>query len=238
VDEVLQIQLLAHDGVVGAPDLRGAGVSERTVRTAVRRGQLTRVRRGAYVDTTVYQQATPEAQYRMRVAAVLRTRPRDAASHHAALAVHALPLYGCDVRRIDTVGRVSDTTVEGALVVHPATGCALGTLAGVRVVSAADAVVQATVVSGLSTGVVAADAALYRGKCTMASLLDSVDRLCTQAASRRLARLAGLVDPAAESPGESLTRLILVMAGLAVRSQVRIADAGGKVRARVDLLVG
>ena len=43
MDQVLSIRLAAHGGVVAARDLHDAGVSEQTVRTAVRRGELIRV---------------------------------------------------------------------------------------------------------------------------------------------------------------------------------------------------
>ena len=49
--------------------------------------------------------------------------------------------------------------------------------------------------------------------------------------------LAAATDAAAESPGESLTRLLLSGLGWPVRSQVRIHDEHGLV-GRVDFLVG
>lgn len=173
----------------------------------------------------------------MRIAAVLRTRRRDAASHHAALAVHRLPLCGCDLQRIDTEGLVRGVTVEGTLVVHPRTVGQVETVDGVAAVPVAHAVVQATLGSGLRAGVVAADAALHSGTCSLDTVHEAIAELNTQATTARLATLVDLVDPAAESPGESLTRVILRMAGLPVRSQVRIGDERGTIFARADLLV-
>jgi len=48
--------------------------------------------------------------------------------------------------------------------------------------------------------------------------------------------MMALVDPRSESVGESRTRLVLVAAGLEVRSQVKVVDRGA-ILARVDLLV-
>lgn len=45
------------------------------------------------------------------------------------------------------------------------------------------------------------------------------------------------VDPRAESPGESLTRLVMWMLGYALTSQVEIRDATGALVARVDFLL-
>ncbi|MGB8385179.1 MAG: hypothetical protein WCG47_28725 [Dermatophilaceae bacterium] len=104
-------------------------------------------------------------------------------------------------------------------------------------VPVADAVVQATGTSGLKTGLVAADAALHLGRCTVESLHEAVARVSTPMSSTALAKLVDLVEPLAESPGESLTRMVLRTAGLPVRSQVRISDGHGRL-ARVDFLVG
>lgn len=57
-------------------------------------------------------------------------------------------------------------------------------------------------------------------------------------AHRRLARMLALLDARSESVAESRARLIFIQAGLAVRSQVKIADPGGAVVARADLLIG
>ena len=237
MDQVLSIRLAAHGGVVAARDLHDAGVSEQTVRTAVRRGELIRVRRGAYVDGRRYREAQPDERYRLRVAAVLRTRPKDAASHHAALAIFELPLVGCDLGRLDTVGEVRATIVRRGLVVHPGLAGPTTVVDGVPTVPVADAVVQATGTSGLKTGLVAADAALHLGRCTVESLHEAVARVSTPMSSTALAKLVDLVEPLAESPGESLTRMVLRTAGLPVRSQVRISDAMVRL-ARVDFLVG
>jgi len=236
MDELLAIRLAAQDGVASAADLHDAGVCESSVRTAVRHGDLIRVRRGAYVLGALFRKAHPDRRYRLKVAAVLRTRPHDAASHHAALAVHDLPLFGCDLRRIDTVGTVAKTIARSGLVVHPVGGSQMAALDGVRAVAVADAIVQTTCTTGIRSGVVAADAAVRMRRCALESVSEAADRLGVRDAPR-LTRLLGLVDPLAESPGESLTRVLLRTTGLRVRSQVRISDAHGRV-ARVDFLVG
>ena len=53
---------------------------------------------------------------------------------------------------------------------------------------------------------------------------------------RTLVAVLGAVDPGAESPGESLARLVLKGLGLPVRSQVVLRDLDGVI-GRVDFVV-
>lgn len=63
---------------------------------------LARVRRAAYVDARLWAAADAAERYRLGVLAIARTRPGDVLSHHAALAVHGLPLWGFTAERIET----------------------------------------------------------------------------------------------------------------------------------------
>src|SRR5690606_40240717 len=62
------------------------GITANELTTLVRAGELVRVRRGAYVLSAVFDGADLSERYRLRVLAVLRTRPAtDRASHQSAL---------------------------------------------------------------------------------------------------------------------------------------------------------
>ena len=99
------------------------------------------------------------------------------------------------------------------------------------------ALLQTAVRHGLKAAVVAADAALHRGLVSVDKIGEAAARLDLGVRStRRVDRLRSLVDPAAGSPGESLTRLLLGGLGLDFRTQVDIRDAAGFV-GRVDFLV-
>jgi very-short-patch-repair endonuclease len=90
---------------------------------------------------------------------------------------------------------------------------------------------------GLKAAVVAADAALHRGLVSDDKLAEASARLTLGVrSSARVERLRALADASAESPGESLTRLLLGGLGLSFRSQVDVRDAAGFV-GRVDFLV-
>ena len=81
------------------------------------------------------------------------------------------------------------------------------------------------------------DAALARHVTTRADLTAALDLPGARYGLADARAAVDAVDPKAESPGETRTRLILVAAGLDVRSQVTIEDVDGAV-GRVDFLVG
>ncbi|MEO8829682.1 type IV toxin-antitoxin system AbiEi family antitoxin domain-containing protein [Lapillicoccus sp.] len=233
------VQLMAaHGGALGAAQAFAAGASCEDIESWCRSGGLTRVRRGAYVDTSRYACAHPDEQYRLRVMAVLLSRGGlDPAGHHAALALHRLPLWLVDLDRIDVMARVSKQSGRAGVVVHPSRDAPSDDVEAVRAVTVACALVQTAASSGVEAGVVAADAALARRLCSPDDLAAQLAATPVVRAHRRARQMTELVDPRSESVGETRTRLLLVSAGMPVRSQVKVVDRGA-VLARVDLLVG
>jgi very-short-patch-repair endonuclease len=223
-------------GLVTTREALLRGVSEGELRRAVSLGRLHRVRRGVYVGRSTWEAAPPWERYRITVQGVLLGHPGWAASHHAALALHRLPLHAVDLRRVDVVAEVGTSKRRAGVHVHRRTAPTVE-VDGLPAVSVAQACLTACAVSGLDAGVVAMDAALHSGACTREALdLAAADHGVRSGARR--ARLAvSLADPLAESPGETRTRLLLGRLGLPVRSQVEVFDARGFV-GRVDLLVG
>jgi very-short-patch-repair endonuclease len=195
-----------------------------------------RVRRGAFVLRSVYDDLDPAGQYRLRVLAVLRSRPDwDAASHHAALAVHGVPMFGVSYDRIDIASVVTKVRGRAGVVTHPAPRCAVTLVGGARALTLAVALVQTAAASGVTAGVCSMDAALHDRLVDLDSLAAALDHLPGQLQPRAAAALR-CVDPDCESVGETRTRLLLTDLGFAVRSQVVIRDAQGFV-GRVDFLV-
>lgn len=106
---------------------------------------------------------------------------------------------------------------------------------GLIVQPVAEALREAANVLGLLDLIVAVDCALHTGLCTMADL-----RLIAAERRRgvRLLRTALLLaDGRAESPWESLLRLLHVVCGIDVIPQFELFDAAGRFAARGDLLV-
>jgi very-short-patch-repair endonuclease len=240
MDSQVQALLAAQGGVAAADQLVRLGVATADLRRAVDTGRLVRVRRGAYVDSEVWRPADPDTRYRLTVEAVMRSRHTpDVATHHSALALHGLPLWHVDRELVMLAGDVQESTTTSGLRVTPLRALAgLDEVRGLPTLSVADAVVTAASRS-VESGVVAGDAALHSGQCTTDEIAEAVDRLRPGLRGRkRLTRAVALLDPLAESPGESRTRLVLSALGLPLRSQVVIRDDLSRFVARVDFLVG
>ncbi|KGN40176.1 hypothetical protein [Knoellia aerolata] len=144
-----------------------------------------------------------------------------------------------DLDVVDVAAPVRASRVRPGLHVHVATPEQLSGATGqpVRVVSAADACVLTAAASGFEAGVVAMDAALHRRLVTRDALTAAGALPGSRYGIGTVRHAIAASDSRCESPGETLTRLVLVAAGLTVRSQVSLDDEDGFI-GRVDLLVG
>ena len=90
---------------------------------------------------------------------------------------------------------------------------------------------------GVPRLVAVGDDLLRRRLCTPADIAEVMGRCAGQRGLRAARRAAELLDPRAESPRESLTRALIIEAGLpAPTPQVEIYDSGGRFIARGDLV--
>lgn len=235
----MAVVLSAHRGVISSADLTRLGVDPRRVRRWVEDRELVRVRRGAYVDPRMWQDADPDERYRLTIRAVMRSRPCDeAATHHSALALWGLPLWHVRRDLVVLASDVQETTTSNGLRLMPMRrSSSIEHLTGLPVLAVPDAVVTTASMS-VEAGVVAGDAALHRGLCTEQDLDDAARRLVrTLRGRRRLREMLEAVDPASESVGESRTRLVLRALGLPFASQVDIRDRLGILIGRADFVV-
>ena len=240
IEPALRDLALSQGGAFGAQQARRLGVTDLDIHRLVREKQVVRVRRGAFVLASSLEGPRPETRYAVCVRAVLLSRPGSAwASHHAALAVSDLPLVACDLTRFDVCAQVSAPHRRGVVLTHPLPpGEEPLVVNGARCVSTETALAQVAAREGVKAGLPPLDAGLRSGLVTLDGVLSAAARLRLGPTARgRFDRTAELADPQAESPGESLTRLLLTGLGLAVRSQVRIVDELGLI-GRVDFLVG
>src|SRR5690606_17657268 len=93
--------LAAHGGVVTSRTLRAHGLSAAQVAALVRSGTLLRLRRDVLVDREVWQRTASWDRHLLRARGVLGSLDPTgdgalALSHHSALALHAVDLYGVD----------------------------------------------------------------------------------------------------------------------------------------------
>ncbi|NNM45673.1 type IV toxin-antitoxin system AbiEi family antitoxin domain-containing protein [Knoellia koreensis] len=239
LDVALILLASAQCGVFSSTQAHQFGLSNQDLHRLARKGHLVRLCHGGYALPQALECATADLRYLLTVRAAVLARPvRSWASHHAGLAVHGLPLHGVDTTSVDVCGRVTRRARSTGLEVHPLPEdepCQV--VGGIRVVSAALAVVQVAARS-VAGGLVAVDAALHGGLVSDAELTAAADRAGLGPRQRaRVAAVFGMADRSCESPGESLTRMLLSGLGLAFRTQVNLADSMGLI-GRVDFLVG
>jgi len=237
MDTRLQALAGSQAGTFCAAQAYALGLSDADLLAATRAGDIVRLRRSAFVSGRLWQGASADEKFRLRVMAVARSRPGDGLSHHAALAAYDLPLWGHDPGRIDLVTKTRRASSRNGLHLYPSVGCELDTIDGVPAVSIARAVVRTALTMGAECAVVAGDAALHAGRVTIDELLAEVALLSPHEGRTRAFECVLAMDGKAESPGESRTRLVLLGLGLEVESQVELCDDAGRFVARVDLLV-
>ncbi len=237
----VQAHLDATQGVLTRREAHRLGVQDGTLRRLVHERRLARVAQGAYVERARLDAApSPEARHALVARAVSTVLPTDTAmSHYSAACVLGLPVLGSPPPRVRAVRlhggehrKASGYTIHAG---YP--GARTVTRNGLRVIEPAFVVFGLAVVMGLQAAVVAADAALNAGLMAAAEL-DRVIATCPRwPGLATLAAAAALVDPACESAGETLTRLVLLDLGFSVQSQAVIRDSRGSPVARVDFLI-
>lgn len=217
---------------------RARGVSERVVRRLARDGTLRRVFRGVYVDNA----ADDDLLMRARALSLVVPPTAVVADETAAWA-----------RGIDLVGRGNHVVPPPVVVVQPhnhgrvrqdgADGRRRWLLArdvedlhGVRATTALRTALDLARTRPRGRGLAALDALLRTGDFTREQMLAEVARFKGFRGVVRLRTLAPLADPRAESPAESVLRLLWLDAGLPPPTlQISVPDPAGWELYRLDL---
>ena len=160
-------------------------------------------------------------------------------SHASAILAHGLPTYGCDLSRSTLIRMNKGDPVTGdqVRVVRAHAPLPHVEVDGAHVVTEAVAIAQLACTVGIEAAVISGDAALHRQSVTPADLDAAVNLFARCRGHRRALAAVPRMDGRAESPGESLVRLIAADAGIELLPQVEIRDARGRFVARVDFLV-
>ncbi len=221
-----------------------AGLTPAEVSTLLRRGVVTSPRSGvlALAPSPSVGALDPGAACTLEPA--LLRHPDAAASHETAARAWELPLIGRSVGAPQTLTRPGTRPRTPASAVH---GRVLtSTLPPGHVVrrepwlpatSPARTVVDLARTRGVEDGVVAADAAAYAGLLDRDSLGAVLEDCRHFPGIGRGSQVLTYLDPRAESPLESLSRLRLRAQGLELETQVTITDPQGRFVARVDFLL-
>ncbi len=239
---VLRALAAKQGGVVSRRQCLAAGCTEVELRglTAVH-GPWVTVRRGVYAERELWEAATGyDDRARLHDRAVhLMTQTEHVMSHDSAARALRLPLLQPlhDLSHLTRPGVGGSRTERG--VKHHLTRLPLGdteVVDDVEVTGPARTGVDLAREHGLAAGVVALDAVLARGVPRRALELETTVMWCWPGV--RTARDAvALADGGAESPGESLTRLLLVELGLGPVDTQFPVSVGGRVY-WADLRVG
>ena len=195
------------------PTTRAArvGLSRRRIADAIATGDIVAIGRGFIVGADRLPQAETAEGHALRVAAALeRMKGIAAASHGSAALLHALSRLGRPsgtLRLTRGGGRYRRLAVDARLHVAGLPPEHMTTMYGVLVTTAARTVVDLSRAASFRSGVVVADSALRLG-CPPAEL-DNVLDFCRRWPGRRKAvAVAAFASPLAESPLESVSRVL------------------------------
>ena len=237
MNELLRARAMSDGGVFTAAQAARCGHDARSLRRLVADGECTRIGRGRYAVCPAPMRAEDAHMARTR-AVLLQAGGRIAASHHSALMLHGLPVFGADLALVHVM-RLADrhTRRTSGVAMHVASpGAVVAEVDGYPAVDVATALVQHARVHGIVPAVVSADAALHRHRVTHAQLADAVERVRGVPGSRDAGHMLRHADARSESVGETRLRLALLVLDIRVVPQHEIRD-GGALVARADFLV-
>ncbi|MEX5263846.1 MULTISPECIES: type IV toxin-antitoxin system AbiEi family antitoxin domain-containing protein [Kocuria] len=213
--------------------LQDLGLSPSTVTRAVRRGDLLRIRQGVYATPSWWRDLGAEGRLRqMHAALALRAASAPVFGHSSAALLHGLDLLHRPAAPhvVSPPGRGSRnnrTCVHHWAELPPEHVVRVG---GLLATSVPRTVLDCASTLPLREAVVTADHALRRGT-ERAELLALLERRAGAPGCRRARRVLDLADGRSESPGETLTRLVLLRARLPrPELQVRIRTPRGLYR--------
>lgn len=242
MDQEVREGLAVQHGVASVVQLGRLGCSRQAVDRLVRVGELVRVRRDVVVDAEVWGEAAPWEKHALRGRAVMQSLNPDgtralALSHHSALAIHGLSIFGGDDRvhlvRTDAQRGRSDGVVQ----VHaPIRATSTMMVDGVLTVEPEVAALQMAGTFGACAGLVAADSALHSQACTLGDLAEARDQHNFGSGVRAARLVAALADARIESAGESRARWVMRACGLPTPVPQVLIQGGFGFGARVDFL--
>lgn len=228
----------APHGILLASELRALAGDVRSLRAAAARGELVRLRRGAYMGADAWAGLEPREQYRrIVIAAALASRSAPVLSHDSAAAVWGVPVVGgarTEVHVLTTAA--AGTRSENGFRRHadPIDEVDVVELDGVRVTSLRRTLVDLARTKPFPSAVAAIDWSLRpagreaHARATIGALQEYFATQTFVHHRRRVHRALEFASSAAESPGESVSRAVIHELGFpAPVLQYRVDDARG-----------
>lgn len=215
----LSLAFATQGGVFTTAQAVDAGLHNREITGHIARGDWVRLRRGAYTTREIHDVADAGARHVLEAwAAHLTLQARRAFSHTTATVLHGLPLHDLDLSEVHVThldgegsGRHEAGVWHHMGAVRPADLLRIGSLPALGLPRTAFDVAR---IASPQAAIVVADAALRRGT-TAADLREQLEVGLDWPGARGASRVLPLADGRAESPGESLSRLVFHSVGLA-----------------------
>ncbi|MGB3259146.1 MAG: DUF559 domain-containing protein [Ornithinimicrobium sp.] len=230
-------RLEAQSGVGSVTELVELGVSRHVVDRAVHAGLLIRLRRNVVVLPQLWNAAAPWDRHALRARGTARAWRGSpfALSHHSALALLGIPLYGVD-HRVHIVPRRNSLNRTGtATQIHTRVDEAdLVVVDDIHVVDGPVATMQVAATFGVEAGLVSADGLLLHRPDV--DLTVALERAPVGNGRAKAALVAALADGRSESAGESRCRWSIRAAGLPTPEMQTWIDDRDGFSARVDFL--
>ena len=208
--------------LIGWADLKQQGYAPSEIRRMLRTGTLVRLHRGTYAWSHLSTEpaAHPENhRHLMLTQAVVRSATTPVVvGHTSAAVVHGLPVQRARLSHVNLIqpGRPGGGNRPGIRVTTASlTPADLTTVDALTVTSVARTIVDLGRDADPGWALAAADSALSDGMCALDEMHAALERAGGIPGVRAARRVIGVADERSESPGESLSRWLLVNAGLA-----------------------
>jgi hypothetical protein len=240
MDPKLQALAATQGHVVLRPQLLAAGYTDDEIARLRRGAQLTTIRRGAYMETRIWDGLDAVEKHRATAQAVIMQLKVPAVPSHITAAVMLeLPIWGIDLSVVHVTRADLHAPRLEAGVMHHAARLADGdvcSVGGVTVTSPLRTAVDVARMVPFEQGVVIADGALRRVGNDRDRLLEIWDTTRTWPGARAAGRVVAFADGGAESAGESRARVQFDRIGLPPpRLQPVISGPNGEIY-RADFL--
>jgi hypothetical protein len=194
-------------GIFLRRDALAQGYDDRTLRMLVRRSELHRIRRGAFIPMSIWSLFDAAGRHRATARAVLRTaHPSAALTHVSSLLEHEAPTWHVDLSEVHLTrtdglaGRREAGVVHhrGALLTKEVVTCH-----GVPVSPAGRACIELTTMAGVESSLVSTNWLLAQRVTTKEELAALVERFQFWPRSLRSDLVVRLADPRCAWPGEA-----------------------------------
>lgn len=224
-------------GILTRAQAHRDGISDAQLQRAVKRGELHRIAAGIYMRVDHYRELDTRARHRHTALATAEAcGPGAIVSHVSAAVMHGLDCGGLGLNVVHvTRNRSSGGRKSATFHLHPAPLVPeeIVLVDGVATTSLARTFVDIARTTSFENAVVIGDCALRRGM-SRDDLASVLERLHGRRGMGRARVVAEFIEPGAESPGESISRVRMRADGWPMPTLQHEIRRGGRFIGRVD----